>query len=158
MPITENRLTIANTKFFKSFVPFQSPANTNATNNINDMVSINYIRGRESSIIKQDIGAKSSYVMDLQIKNITINTELEINVSSDILFTLSETKFILGPGTTRTIFIQSNNDYINEQTDNLFKSTNVKVTIKNVTTNLSYIQNNVIKLQKKAIPTEIVVT
>jgi hypothetical protein len=158
MAITENRLTTSNTRFFKSFVPFQLPVNTIATNNIGDMISINYGRNADASTIRQDIGAESSFVMDLKIKNITTNTELEIDILTDNLFTVSEPKFKLTPGVTRTVFIRSNNDYINEQTDDLIKNTNIKVIVKNITNNLSYIQNNVVRLEQQTLPAEITVT
>jgi hypothetical protein len=157
MPIVENTLTNTNTKFYNSFVPYREPTNTRATDKVSDMISVNYIRNLEATAIEYYMGAESIFSMDLQIKNITTNTTLEITVFSTEFFTVADSKFILEPGITKTVFLQTNNKFINEQVDKFLQNLNVKIQVKNLTNNLTFIRNDVTRLEQKALSERITV-
>jgi hypothetical protein len=154
MAIIENKLNIA-TPFYKSFVPFRQPQETIATNNIFDMVSVNYIQPQRDVIINQTFGASEVYTFIIRIKNITNNAKLSVQLNNDNFFIVEEKNFILEPNETKNITITANNLHINEQSDKLFQKSNIKIIVKNITNELTYINQNVIRLDPDAFPDNI---
>jgi hypothetical protein len=154
MAIIENKLNIA-TPFYKSFVPFRKPEGTIATNNIFDMVSVNYIQSEKDIIINQTFGAEEVYSFVIIIKNITNNAKLSVQLNNDNFFIVEEKNFILEPNETKNITITANNLHINEQSDKLFQKSNIKIIVKNITNELTYINQNVIRLDPDAFPDNI---
>jgi hypothetical protein len=147
MAIIENKLNIA-TPFYKSFVPFSSPQGTIATNNIFDMVSVNYIQPQRDVIINQPLGTGEVYSFIIRIKNITNNARLSVQFVNDNFFIIEEKNFILESNETKNITITANNLHINEQADKLIQKSNIKIIVKNITNELAYISQNVIRLDQ----------
>jgi hypothetical protein len=154
MAIIENMLNVA-TPFYKSFVPFRQPQGTIATNNIFDMISVNYIQPEKNIVIDQMFGAEEVYSFIVRIKNITNNTRLRIQFDNDTFFIIEEKNFTLRAGETKNITITANNLHINEQVDNLVSRSNIKIIVKNITNELTYVDQNVIRLEQIAFPDKI---
>jgi hypothetical protein len=154
MATIQNKLN-ANTPFYKSFVPFTPPQSSIITNNIFDMVSVNYIQKSSPTIINQIFGAEETFSFIIRIKNITDNTRLSGQVDVDNFFIIDEKNFILDFGETKNILVKVNNTYVNAQPDNLEVQSNIKIIVKNTTNELTYIKQNVIKLDQVSFPNNI---
>lgn len=157
MAIVQNTLSGTNTPYFSSFLPFSVPQNTSATNNIFDMVSINYTKPVRPPTINTGFGAENTYSFILQIKNITTNMQLSVQLTSDNFFIISENNFILGPGNTRGVNITTNTSHINDSVENPSQTSNIKLLVRNITNNLAFINLSAERLPPALFSTEIII-
>lgn len=81
-----------NVPFLESYVSYTLPANTVETINISEMVTYDY-KPRNTTTINYKLGSVDSYITTLNIKNITLNANLTVQIRYDKnLFEISTTE------------------------------------------------------------------
>jgi hypothetical protein len=106
---------------------------------INDMVSVSLQQNVPISTINYNVGSFDDVLIPLSVKNITNNTNLEIEVLlDDTIFLLNASnftgkKFRLIPGEIVTFTISLNKDVMDKTS--IRENTDISIKIKNVTNN-----------------------
>lgn len=152
--------------YLLSYQPFKLP-NQEELGDINDMISIDVKATENVTLLNYYIGAESTYTFSVELKNITDNCilEVEVNVPTSAL-TSTEAKtpesnanatekiisFVLDPNQTKKISMALDKDILNKQPlDDI--DFNVPITIKNRKNGTIVTKNiNATKLESKNLP------
>jgi hypothetical protein len=157
MAVVNNRFT-RSTNFFDSHTPFEIPANTFATNNLSDMVFIDYIVPDLPIKINQTYGVENVFQFIVFIRNRTINISLDFEILHQKHFNISSPKrFTLAPTNQQSISVRVDNTYINTLATTPINKTNFKFLIKNMSSELAYIPISDQQLSRKLFDSEITV-
>lgn len=158
MAIVLNKFTSDTNPLFNSHEPFNVPADTFATNTINEMVSVNYVTPVLPVKVNQVYGAENVFKFDILIKNLTINIPMEVEVQhTDFLNISTGKQFVIAPTQERQISVTGNNTLINATTSSVNIRQNFKVIIKNTTQEIAYIPVNTIRYTPVEFPFELIV-
>jgi hypothetical protein len=102
---------------------------------IEDMVSINLLQLNSISSISYEIGTTPTVRIPVQIKNLTNNAQLavEMNIDNKAFFidsdeNLFSKNFIVNPGEDTTIVLTLNNSELSTSINHVLSSINLKVT------------------------------
>lgn len=167
MPInygsTQQLEQLRNFPFFKSFTPYQVPQNQVLTENVLDMISVNYVPAQPKTNIEYNIATTSLYQIALQIKNLTVNSTLEItaiaNNTSFLINSVDRYVFQLPAAQQRTITVQLNNSKLNAAAAiNQIINSNIILSVKNLSTNVLVLKNSTAQpLQQASLPSTITI-
>jgi hypothetical protein len=156
MAIVNNRFTNS-TEFFNSHTAFLPPNGTIPTNNLSDMVFIDYIVPTSPVKINQIFGASTNFRFNVVVKNKTTNISLEFEIIHEEYFNISTpTKFTVAPNNQQVISVNVNNNYVNTLI-NPVNNTNFKILVKNLSSNLAYVPVGTRDLPKNSFNSEITV-
>ena len=135
--------------FLENYTPFQSPEGLEVVYNLSDMFSYDLLADKIVNI-DYELGARSSYVTTLSVKNITTTANLSVALyfnnaifritnpdiaSSDITGNTSKSITTLLPEKTTSYIIELNKDTLNTTSTLSSIENEIKVEVSNIPSN-----------------------
>jgi hypothetical protein len=159
MALVNNRFTSGITDYFANYIPYQLGMGEVAIDNISDMYSINIFPSDSVIRINQPIGSQNTFTFTFRIKNLTKNTNLEVElIFKENIITCDERIFIVNPEETKTVEIfvdKSEADGVNSLST---IREQMQVIIKNIKTDeLSIRRSSTNELDEIILPDEVTV-
>lgn len=126
-----NTFTRQSTEYFSEFTPYEFPEGTNGFDLVSDMVSYSVIPRNNPTIINQDVAADTIYSFEVEIKNLTENIALDIEIETDKYFSVEPNRFTLNPLEINKFVAKVNNSEVDVASGPLNFSSSVILRITN---------------------------
>lgn len=108
-----NTFTQQNTPYFNRFGEYRTPNNTVEVTSLNEMISYSILTNPNGTTINKRFGVTDSYIVELNVKNITYNATLLVRIDGGNYFTIDQGQLTLEPNAIGSFTIRTNNEYIN---------------------------------------------
>jgi hypothetical protein len=135
MALVRNKFITGITDYFINHTPYQLDAGQEVIDNISSMYSINIEEKNTPLLVNQGFGSENTFTVTFRIKNLTENTDLEVELSSKENFiTFDNNIFIVLPMETRAVEIFLDKSKVNSLDGAKLISEQVTVSIRNIVT------------------------
>lgn len=145
--ITTQQFINNETPFFVNYQPYTLSENLTLIENVNEMFSYNLIPNDIPIQVDYFVGAENNIRFIFSIKNLTLNTRLQVDFIYDNNFFMiqdSDISFILPPQEIKNIDIVGNKDQLNVMYTGEIKHTNLSINVTNINDGQMVVKNSLV--------------